>query len=318
MRAVSSRPPRPPAAAQRPPRVPPPATRAGAWRAGQAPSLPSPGGRWPGTRRWCVRRWARTHPQLARRQAPRGHLKRWTLQPRLETVRPEASAQHVTAADVLDRLLTDEVAAKREQSVARRTVLARCPSRQTRARCDCSVPPAVARQTLPELATGRVIAPGENAVCLGPPGTGKTPVAMAVGLKAVQRGDRTLCTGATTRRATRTTADAETRRAERLTPYTRPTRRSIDEIGDSPIDPHGAHLFCPLIARRDARGAILLPANQSGGQWGEVWGHPRLATAILDRVLHHRVVRTITGAAYRWRAKPKAGLRHQPASSLAP
>jgi DNA replication protein DnaC len=86
----------------------------------------------------------------------------------------------------------------------------------------------------------------------------------------------------------------------------------IDEIGDIPIDPHGAHLFFQLISRRYERGAIILTANQSFGPWGEVFSHPTIATAILDRLLHHRVVINIKGDSSRLREKQKAGLLRKP------
>lgn len=135
-----------------------------------------------------------THPPLARRQEQLGPLTLRTLQARLETFLQEASAPDVTSADGLDRLLVDEVAAQRAKYVARRAVMARFPSRQTLERFDCSFQPSVDRQKLQELTTGRFIEHGDPGVFLGPPGPGKTPVAIAVGLKAVQLGDRTLFT----------------------------------------------------------------------------------------------------------------------------
>ena len=89
-------------------------------------------------------------------------------------------------------------------------------------------------------------------------------------------------------------------------------------MGDIPIDQHGAHLFFPRISRRYERGAIIRTANQRFGQWGEVFGNPILATAILDRLLHHRVVINIKGASYRLREKQKAGLLRKPEPPSAP
>ena len=91
----------------------------------------------------------------------------------------------------------------------------------------------------------------------------------------------------------------------------------IDAIGDLPIDQHGAPLRFPRISRRDARGTIILTANQSFGPWGEVWGHPLIATAILDRVLQHRVVINIKGESSRLREKQKAGWLSKPEPPLA-
>jgi DNA replication protein DnaC len=90
--------------------------------------------------------------------------------------------------------------------------------------------------------------------------------------------------------------------------YTVPKLLMIDEIGYIPIDRHGAHLFFQLISRRYERGAIILTANQRFGQWAEVFGDAIVASAILDRLLHHSHVINIKGDSYRLREKQKAGL----------
>jgi DNA replication protein DnaC len=258
-----------------------------------------------------------TNPQLARLQEQLGQLKLVTIQARLETFLQEASAQDVTYADFLDRLLADEVAAKHEKYVAMRTVMARFPYRKTLESFDFNFQPSVDRKKLQELSTGRFIEHGDNLVFLGPPGTGKTHLAIAVGLKAVQQGYRTLFTAASTLIATLTKAYAENRLEERLKQCTLPKLLIIDEIGYIPIDQHGAHLFFQLISRRYERGSIILTANQSFGQWGEVFGHPIIATAILDRLLHHSVVINIKGESYRLREKQKAGLLRKPEAPMA-
>jgi DNA replication protein DnaC len=226
----------------------------------------------------------------------------------VETLLQEASAQEVSYADFLDRLLAEERAAKSEKYVAMRTVMARVPYRKTLESFDFSFQPSVDRQKLQELATGRFIEHGENVVFLGPPGTGKTHLAIALGLKAVQQGYWTLFTAALPLIATLTKAYADNRLEERLKRYCLPKRLVIAEIGDIPIDRHGAHLFFQLISRRYERGAIILTSNQSFGQWADVFGDPSIATAILERLLHHSHVLNIKGDTYRLKEKQKAGL----------
>jgi DNA replication protein DnaC len=137
-----------------------------------------------------------------------------------------------------------------------------------------------------------------------------------LGLKAVQQGHRTLFPSAMSLIAALMKAYAENRLEERLKHYSLPKLLIIDEIGYIPIDQHGAHLFFQLISRRYERGAIILTANQSFGQWGEVFGNPIIATAILDRLLHHSHVLNIKGDSYRLREKQKAGLVKRAESSL--
>jgi DNA replication protein DnaC len=83
---------------------------------------------------------------------------------------------------------------------------------------------------------------------------------------------------------------------------------SFDEIGYIPIDRQGANLFFQLVSRRYERGAIILTSNQSLGAWGEVFGDPVIASAILDRLLHHSITVNIRGDSYRLKEKMKAGL----------
>jgi len=95
---------------------------------------------------------------------------------------------------------------------------------------------------------------------------------------------------------------------ERLKFYTTPRLLIIDEIGYLPIERLGANLFFQLISRRYERGPMILTSNQSFGAWGEVFGDRVIATAILDRLLHHAVTLNIRGNSYRLKEKLKAGL----------
>jgi DNA replication protein DnaC len=258
-----------------------------------------------------------TNPQLVRIGEYLQRLKLFRVQERLETLLQEASAQELPYSDFLDRLLTEEVTAKEEKHVTMRTAMARFPYRKTLESFDFSFQPSVDRKKLQELATCRFLEHGDNLVFLGPPGTGKTHLAIALGLTAVQQGHRTLFTSAMSLIAALTKAYAENRLEERLKQYSLPKLLIIDEIGYIPIDQHGAHLFFQLISRRYERGAIILTSNQSFGQWGEVFGNAVIATAILDRLLHHSVVVNIKGESYRLREKQKAGLLKKSEPSLA-
>jgi DNA replication protein DnaC len=103
-------------------------------------------------------------------------------------------------------------------------------------------------------------------------------------------------------------AESEGRMEERLTHLTKPKLLIIDELGYLPFERRAAHLLFQLVNRRYERGSLILTSNQPVGNWGEVFGDAVLATAILDRLLHHSHVITIKGESYRLREKRKAGL----------
>ena len=134
---------------------------------------------------------------------------------------------------------------------------------------------------------------------MGPPGVGKTHLAVGLGIKAIETGYRVLFTTAAAMIATLTKAAGEGRLDEKLKVYTVPRLLVIDEIGYLPIDRQGANLFFQLISRRYERGPMILTSNQSFGSWSEVFG---------DRVLHHAITMNIRGNSYRLKDKLKAGL----------
>ncbi len=108
----------------------------------------------------------------------------------------------------------------------------------------------------------------------------------------------------------------ENRLEERLKLLTQPKLLLIDEIGYIPIDRQGANLFFQLVSRRYEKGSILLTSNQSLGAWGDVFGDPVIASAILDRLLHHATTINIKGESYRLKERRRAGLLTTPRADL--
>jgi DNA replication protein DnaC len=208
----------------------------------------------------------------------------------------------LSTLEAIDRLLAEELNIRENRRIGVAMSTARLMPPKTLEGFDFSFQPSLDRDRIMALAQLDFIARAEVVHFLGPPGTGKSHLATALGIAAVKAGRSVYrCTLAELIEAL-ARAEREGRLVEKIRFYSRASLLIIDEIGYLPIGNGGANLFFQLVNARYEKGAMILTSNRGFAEWGDLFGDPVVATALLDRLLHHAVVVQIEGASYRLRA----------------
>jgi DNA replication protein DnaC len=234
------------------------------------------------------------------------------IEARLENLLEQASKKESSYADFLDQLLACEVDARRTRYLRARLQLAHLPFVKNFDQFEFAFQPSIDERQIRELRTLRFIHEASNVIFLGPPGVGKTHLSVSLAEAAIQAGFGAYFMTAHDLVHDLGRAYREGRLDRRMRVYLAPKVLIIDEMGYLPLDDLGATIFFQLVSARYERGSIILTSNKSYGDWDSIFGDQIIATAILDRLLHHSTTINIRGESYRLKDRRRAGLLPRP------
>jgi len=222
----------------------------------------------------------------------------------------------VTALEAIDLLLSAEFTLRDSRRVKTALVMARLSAIKTLSGFDFAFQPSLDRSRIMALAELKFIDRGEVVHFAGPPGTRKSHLAIALGVEAIKAGRSVHFVTLADLIDALARAEREGTLRQKIRFYRRFALLIVDEIGYLPVIVGGGNLFFQLVNARYERGAMILTSNRGFAEWGEVFGDPVVATALLDRLLHHAVVVQIEGASYRMRQHADLLPEHIRARSL--
>ena len=219
----------------------------------------------------------------------------------LDQVLSQVDGAKLGAAEAIEALLGAQISLRNNRRLQAAMRSSRLPAVKLLADFDFTFQPSIKREQLDALHELGFLERRENVIFLGPPGVGKTHLAISLAIAAAQRGRRVYYGTLADLITSLEEAQAGGKLSHRLKTLTHPALLVVDEIGYLPITRNGAMLFFQLMARRYETASTVLTSNKSFEEWGEIFGDDVMAAALIDRLLHHCHVVNIRGNSYRMR-----------------
>lgn len=218
-----------------------------------------------------------------------------------------AKEKSLAYTEFLELLFEDEHNNRRDNSYKKRYSKAKFPAHKTMEDFNFNFQPSIDKKTLNDCMTCNFIKEKRNIVFIGSPGTGKTHLSIAIGIKALMKGYKVLFTSVSEMLQTLYSSKADNSYYQKVDFYLRPDLLIMDELGFKKLPGYSADDFFEIISKRYEKGSIIITTNKLFENWTDIFADNTLSAAILDRIVHYSTIISIKGQSYRAKNMKKGG-----------